>query len=332
MPKQKDQWQAFDLVEAFHLSQAVAALHDLGLLAALKKPRRAAEVAAKFKLDEGLLRGTLEYLAARTDLLRRTADARFVVTGNYDVASQFFLDLYLGAYGGNATQLQEILRHPKRAATAVDRQRHARAFARVSHVSLEALPNIIRQLDFTNLLDLGCGSGNLLLELGKRDAEFLGWGVDANPAMLKVARAQARTAGLQSRIRFIKGDGRNIAAAVPAKVRSQICSLTACQFVNEMFKDSPQRVIKWLKDLRKTFPARPLLISDYYGRLGQKKSRKLEKERETLLHDFAQLISGQGIPPGTAGQWRSIYAQAGCQLVHIIEDQPTTRFIHLLRL
>ncbi len=332
MPTRQDQWQVFDLVEAFQLSQAVAALHDLGLFAALEKPRAASELAATFKLDESLLSGTLEYVRARTNLLRKTAGGRFVVTRNYSVAARFIIDLYLGAYGGSATQIQKILRHPKQASTTVDRKRHARAFAHVSTASLGVLPHIIRQLKFTNMLDLGCGNGELLLELGRQDRDFVGWGLDANPAMLKEARVRVRTARQQNRIRLIAGDCRNVKAAIPKQIRSNICSITACQVANEMFRDGPQRAVKWLSDLSKAFPARPLLISDYYGRLGKKRGRRVEKERETLLHDFAQLISGQGIPPASATEWRSVYSQARCQLVHIIEDKATTRFIHILRL
>jgi hypothetical protein len=77
----------------------------------------------------------------------------------------------------------------------------------------------------------------------------------------------------------------------------------------------------------KVLPDRPLLIADYYGRLGRKKGRI---SRETLLHDYAQLISGQGVPPASAVEWRSIYSRAGCRLVHIIEDKKTTRFVHIL--
>lgn len=332
MPKPKDQWQALDLVEAFHLSQAVFVLRELGLLAALTTPRSAAALAARFKLDENILSGTLEYVAARTDVLRKTVAGRFTVTRNYSVASQFYLDLYLGAYGRNASALRKILRNSKRASSIVDRKLHARAFAQVGHASLGALPDIIRQLHLNNLLDLGCGNGELLLELGREDSDFVGWGVDANPAMLKLARARARQARLQGRIRFVEGDCRSPGAAIPESIRSQIDSVTACHVANEMFPDGHERAVKWLQDLRRTFPERPLLISDYYGRLGQKRNGRLEKERETLLHDFAQLISGQGIPPANAKQWRSIYAQAGCRLVHIIEDQATTRFIHIVRL
>lgn len=332
MPKTKDRLQGFDLVEAFHLSQAVAALHELGLLAKLTTPRSAAKLAAEFKLDESILSGTLEYVASRTDLLRKSSAGRFAVTRNYNIGAQFFLDLYLGAYGGNAAQLQDILRDPEQAATTVDRKRHARAFAQVGRGSLGVVPDLVRQLQFNNVLDLGCGNGELLLELGRQDSDFVGWGVDANPAMLKLARARTRIAKLGSRIRFIRGDCRKPKAAVSESIRSKVDSVTACHVANEMFSDGHERAVKWLQDLRRTFPARPLLICDYYGRLGQKKNGRLEKERETLLHDFAQLISGQGIPPADARQWRSIYSQAGCQLIHIIEDKTTTQFIHILRL
>jgi hypothetical protein len=98
-----------------------------------------------------------------------------------------------------------------------------------------------------------------------------------------------------------------------------------------MFHDGQLQCIRWLKQLRKLFPSRPLLILDYYSRLG-KKSAQGPIERKTLLHDYAQLISGQGIPPANAREWRALYSDAGCRLVHIIEDKATTRFIHLLRL
>jgi len=97
-----------------------------------------------------------------------------------------------------------------------------------------------------------------------------------------------------------------------------------------MFGHGEREAVNWFRKLRKLFPGRPLLNCDYYGRLGHTKSRKLP--RETLLHDYAQLISGQGIPPATRAQWRSIYSKAGCRLVHVIEDTSTTRFIHIVGL
>jgi SAM-dependent methyltransferase len=329
MVKTPDRWQTFDLVEAFHLAQAVAALHDLGLLDNLKKPCSARELAAKRKLDPDLLRGTLEFVAARTNLLRKSAD-RFVVTRNHETESRFLLDLYVGAYGGNAIGLKKLLLNPSSAAALVDRARHARAFEAVDERALGILPEIIAGLKFERMLDIGCGTGSLLLALARQDSEFVGWGVDSNATMMKVARKRVLEARLARRLSFFKGDCKNLRATIPARARARIGSLSACHVVNEMFSDGPQECIKWLRQLARLFPERPLLILDYYGRLGTRLHGPAA--RKTLLHDYAQLISGQGVPPANAKEWRAIYSNAGCRLLHIIEDQTTTRFIHLLKL
>lgn len=331
MVKTPDRWQTFDLVEAFQLAQAVSALHDLGILAMLERPATADELAAKCKLDPDLLRGTLEFVAVRTNLLRKSAGPRFVVTRNYAAESQFLLDLYVGAYGGNATGLKKLLGNPSSAGALVNRTHYAQAFAAVDGHALGILPELIRQLGFEQTLDIGCGNGELLIALARQDSGFVGWGIDSNSAMLQLARDRIRRSRFEKRLRLFEGDCRNLKAALPARVRANIRSLAACNVANEMFHDGQRQCIKWLQQLRKLFPERPLLILDYYSQLG-KKSRQGPMERRTLLHDYAQLISGQGIPPANAREWRALYSRAGCRLIHIIEDTATTRFIHLLRL
>jgi len=317
-------WSAFDLVEAYQLSRAVAVLNDLNVFES-EKPFTARKLAAKHGLDLKLLAGVLEYVALRTELLRETARGQFTATRN---ASRFLIDLYTGAYGSTADQLPHILRDPELATASVDRVRYARAFNSLDRTVQGILPDVVRALEFNYTLDLGCGNGDLLLELARRDAEFVGWGVDSNPAMLKVARSRA--AGTGKRVQFLEADCTRLPETVSTKIRSQIRSVTCCNVANEMFGHGERQAIKWFRDLRKLFPGRALLNCDYYGRLGRSKNRKLQ--RKTLLHDYAQLISGQGVPPATRSEWRSIYSHAGCRLVHAIEDTSTTRFIHIIGL
>ena len=315
-------WSVFDLVEAYQLSRAVGVLNDLKVFESTK-PFSARQLAAKHALDTTLLAGVLEYVALRTDLLRRTRRKQFVATRN---SSRFLIDLYTGAYGSTAEQLAEILRDPAIASLSIDGVRYARAFESVGIAAQGILPDVIRALDFNYTLDLGCGNGDLLLELARRNASFVGWGIDSNPAMLKVARSRSRS----KRVRFLEADGARLRETVPESVRSQVRSITCCNFANEMFADGDRQAIKWFRELRKLFPGRPLLNCDYYGRLGRTKNRKLQ--RHALLHDYVQLISGQGIPPPTMADWRAIYTKAGCRLVHAIEDTSTTRFIHIIAL
>jgi SAM-dependent methyltransferase len=312
-------WNVFDLVEAYQLSRAVAVLNDLSVFQS-QTPFSAKQLAAKHGLDAMLLAGVLEYVALRTDLLRRTVRQEFVVTRKN---SRFLIDLYTGAYGSTAEQLAEILRDPAIAPASVDRVRYARAFESLDSAALGILPDVISALEFNYTLDIGCGNGDLLAELARRNPSFVGWGIDSNPAMHKLARAGKG-------VRFLKADGTRLREEIPESVRSQIRSITCCNFANEMFAEGERQAIKWFRELHKLFPGRPLLNCDYYGRLGRTKNRK--QQRETLLHDYAQLISGQGIPPATMAEWRSIYSKAGCRLVHVIQDSSTTRFIHIIAL
>jgi len=324
-------WNTFDLVEAFQLAQAVSALHELSVLKTLHKPFSAEELAAQHRLDPDLLRGTLEFVAARTNLVRKSSADRFAVTRNYARESQFLLDLYVGAYGGNAIGLKKLLVNPVSASAMVDRGRYAQAFSAFDGSALGILPEIIRQLGFEQMLDIGCGNGELLLALARKDSNFIGWGIDNNRAMLKIAQSRVLQSRLEKRLRFFEGDCRNLKAGLPARVRAKTRTLAACNVANEMFQKGQRQCIKWLQQLRKVFPGCPLLIVDYYSQLGNK-SQPRAAYHKTLLHDYAQLISGQGIPPANAKEWRAVYSKAGCRLIHIIEDSTTTRFIHLLRL
>jgi SAM-dependent methyltransferase len=310
---------ALDLVEGLQLGHAAAALHELGVLP--ETPMTAAALAKKHRLDSNLLRGVLDYLAARTDLVRKEGD-RYVATDEYSRHSRFLLGLYGLAYGNHAAQLAKLLRKPSLAASLVDRAQHARALEGTN--SAGALPAIIRQLGFTNLLDLGCGPATMLVALAESDPDFLGWGVEKNPAMRKAARANIRAAGVTERVRILPGDAFHL--KLPNDVRKTIRTVSASQLANELFGHGQAAAITWLRSLRKQLPGRPLLLADYYGRLGT----NLPAQRETLLHDYAQLLSGQGIPPPDAGAWQALYQKAGCRLVHVIEDNETTLFVHVV--
>jgi SAM-dependent methyltransferase len=320
-----ERWSTFDLVEAFHLSHAISTLHSLGVLETLRRPSTPEAAAKIHGLDPSLIGGLLEYVAARTTLVRKRG-RRFSSTECYSPHSRFLLELYTGAFRDHAVHLEKLLRRPKLGPAAVDRKSHARAFKIARSIPVSGLPELIQQLQFNHVLDIGCGPGTLLMQFAKQNQDFAGWGLEANPAMCKVARAEIRSAGIKG-IQIIEGDSRNLQRALPADVRSGVAAVTACQVANEMFGVGSSGFVAWLRGLSSVFPGRPLLIADYYGRLGSKASGN---QRETILHDYVQLISGQGVPPSSIKKWKALYAEAGCRLLHAIEDTNTTRFIHVV--
>ena len=307
------------------MSHGISTLHNLGVLETLRRPLTATTAAKAHGLDPALISGLLEYAAVRTGLVRKVGKS-FAATELYSPESQFLLELYTGAYRDNSVHLDTFLRCPKLAPAAVDRKRHTQAIKIGGSFAVKGVPEVIRQLQFNRILDIGCGSGALLVALAKQNPDFVGWGLEMNPSMCRLARAGIRSEGIKG-VRIIRGDSRNPRQALAADIRSRVQTVTACQVANEMFGAGFSGVVAWLRGLRRAFPGRPLLIADYYGRLGSKASGD---ERQTILHDYVQLISGQGVPPSSLKQWKAIYAEAGCRFAHAVEDTCTTRFIHVV--
>ncbi len=326
-PGAAPRWAALDLVEGLQLAQAVSTLHDLGVLAALHAPLDCAELAARFRLDPALLEATLDFTAARTDLLRKRG-RRYRVTAAYASDTRYLIDLYAGAFGANAAALPELLRHPARAGARVDRRRHANAFLHADVGDGSAAATLLHGLGCRGVLDLGCGPGTLLCAMARMDPAMRGWGIDANPAMCRLARTRLREAGVARRVRIRVGDGRHPARSLPPRDRSAVDALVAGDLANELCARDGRPAVAWLGRLHRDFPGRLLLVSDYYGRLGQTTPAR----RETLLHDYVQAISGQGIPPRDRHAWQRLYREAGVRLLHCIEDTGTTRFLHLVQL
>ncbi|MEI9983883.1 MAG: hypothetical protein WDN69_12120 [Aliidongia sp.] len=97
--------------------------------------------------------------------------------------------------------------------------------------------------------------------------------------------------------------------------------------LNEFMADSGTNAIRVLSDLAKLLPGRMLVIADYYGRLNE----PADAVPAFLLHDFVQLVSGQGIPPPDSAGWGRLYAASGWRLVHVINDDRSNRFVHILK-
>jgi SAM-dependent methyltransferase len=321
-------WTTLDLAEGFHLACAVAALHDGKLLQSLRRPHTAAALAQKHDFDPSMLRGVLQYVAARTNILLQKGD-KFIVTEEYGTPARFILDQYIGAYGANAVNLASLLRDPSRSRGMVCGKKHAKAYIGLRFSSCRVVPAVIKQLGLNYLLDMGCGPGSLLLQLAKGSPEFVGWGLDLNSHMCAAARRRAKRAGLEAQLSFFEGDCADFIDAIPLSVRENIQTITAVNLLNDFFADGAARTIDWLKRLRMHFSECVLIVSDYYGCIGKTNP---PWPRRTAVHDFVQIISGQGVPPPTMVQWENIYSEAGCTLIHVIQDKEASFFIHILRL
>ena len=317
---------ALDIAEGFHLAQAAAALHATDVLARLRTASTAADLAARMGFDGEVLEGVLAFVAARTELVRAVGE-KYVVGAGYDASARFVLDLHVRAFGPVSADLTRILRDPASAARRIDRRAQADAFA--DDEGDGALAGIVRQLGFGTVVEFGCAQGALLRRIAEADPQFRGFGVEANARACRAARERNRAVGVTRRVRIVQGDARHPERLQLPPAARAAEAVIARDFVNEMCRAGGAAAIGWMRELRRLFPGRILVVADYYGQLGRD---PVAADRRVLLHDFVQLVSGQGVPPADPAGWTALYDAAGCRLAHAIEDPRALRFVHLVKL
>jgi hypothetical protein len=132
--------------------------------------------------------------------------------------------------------------------------------------------------------------------------------------MCQIARRRLRRAGIGRRVKVIQGDVMRVALLLNSKQRDEVEAVHAGSLLNEFFCAGTTEAASFIDKLARLFPRRVLLVGDYYSRVNDTRAR-VEDLRLNLLHDFAQVLSGQGLPPMRASEWEEIYSFAGVRLI-----------------
>jgi hypothetical protein len=317
------------LIEGHALAALVDFLHRRGILDDLAKGRTTGAIARRNRFSGERLELALEAVAARTDILRRAGKSYRLARGyaRYESLGHL-LDKYLGAFGPCLLDPGRALsrRAAGAAARLVDRKRHAAAFSRIEPVSSPTIRALIREFNLSPLLELGCGPASELIGAALDSPSFRGIGVEANTHMVKTGKSRIAAHAVEKRVRICQADCRRLAAAIPAPVRRQVRGLLASSYLNELF-DSELEAAGFLRQVKRLFPGAMMIIRDYYGSL---RSRRRSRPG-AIVHDIAQLVSRQGVPPSHHAGWRRIYRSAGCRLVRHIEGAgPVPWFIDVV--
>ena len=320
------------LVEGYYLGAVLDGLHRSGLLEFLKNALTVKELASVSGADAALLNPLLAYLSSHGDwVIYDPIDDTYRVHSSYfdNPMATHLLDQYIGAYGPCLSQLQTVLFDPATSGDYIDRSRHAKAFAKASGAPPDLIDLILR-LSPGTVLDVGCGSGGLLHSLADENQEIKGIGVDANKAMLDLARNRVIDS-TADRLSFQNGEALNIAEALPLQTRDGVDVIIAQNVANEFFAD--HTIDTFLAGLSSAFPDRLLVVADYYGCLGDGVPLELSRQRRGALHDVAQIVSGQGIPPSGLNDWQLIYKRNDCTLLKAssIVSGGLHRFIHIVK-
>ncbi|MEN2787548.1 class I SAM-dependent methyltransferase [Sphingomonas qilianensis] len=322
------------LLEHHYVTLILDALHQAGVLAALEVPLHPSEVARRCGLDEALLAPLLTLACARSDLLDVLHDGRVVRTGG-DAAldmTRHLLDQYVGGFGPTLGSLAVMLKGDG-GRPAFDEQRHAAAFLGNDPFDspLQEVARLILALGATGVVELGCGGAQTLCQLAARSPGLRGLGIDANPWMIGQAQRTVDRLGFRSRVELVCGDAIAVVRARGPAAMSNVQVVLASSFLNAFWRrasDLPDLI----RALGALAPGRILIVSDYYGGLGQSEIDALAPR--TLVHDIAQLASGQGVPGSSRILWSDAYAAGGATLLECHEAcfDGIDRFIHVVEL
>jgi SAM-dependent methyltransferase len=320
-----------DDLSGYYRSLMLLHLCRSGVLVHLKSRLTSAELAAASGLQHAPLKACLDFMCETSDLVRRDRKRQYysVLTKAEIMEVCFLAEKFIGAYGKCILQLPALVNgidaqdvcHP-------DLNALSSAYEYMAETPRSLVVAMIAGSRIRRLLDLGCGTGSLLVQLAEVKPSFSGVGVDSSRAMCKSARRHANKHGLGSRIRIFCQDATEVSQLPDAD------ALHAASLINELFSQGSGGVIRFLKQLRDRFEGRDFWVVDYYGTLGLGSRAPKEGALHGQLHDVVQLLSGQGVPPATLREWRSIYRQAGCHLIeaHDLKGDRIRWFVHRVRL
>lgn len=223
--------------------------------------------------------------------------------------------------------MPELVRNPRRTGDFVRRDYKAIGLAARDAGFSNVDPVFYRIIEERGLhrgADLGCGSGERLIELARRDPAFRGIGVDFAPGALALAGELVEKAGMSDRISLVRGD------ATQMEPRPEFDEVDfVCSFMMGHDLWPREDCLASLKLINDAFPAATdLIICDTY------RSDLPPTQRHpvfTLGFETAHAVMGQTIP--SLDEWLEVLAEAGWTRSNVVDFDipPYTALMHLTR-
>lgn len=327
-----DRQDLLGLLEGFYLTSITDVLHRTGALAALQSGAPVERVAHACGFDPQLLMTVTCYLAARTTGI--LPDASLPVVDSAFLGH--LLDQYKGAFGPCVDRLEAILRAPAAGAQYVDWHRHQLAFGSAGRgASNQITLQLLAELGADCIVDLGCSAGGLLLDFAQANPAACGWGIDSSAAAIAAASRAAEVEHVSARMCFRVASADEPASGLSAEERARVQVVTAFNLANAFFDaQSGMNLPLWIARLQAAFPGCLLLLGDYYGKVGTCSPDTSHRYRRAMLHDVAQALTAQGIPPADIDGWRRALTQTGATLVKAFEGEhdEVAHFVYLMQL
>lgn len=177
--------------------------------------------------------------------------------------------------------------------------------------SYPAVVRRVEELAPERLVDLGCGSGELLIELCRALPELRCLGVDLAPEAVAVARWKLAEAGFADRVELVPGDilADDWEAILPRPERDRTELLVSSAVFHEFAYPDLDRLEAALAGVRRAFPVARLLLAES---VEQEDEVLRAQPSGSLEHHLFHRLSKQGI--AHPNRWRHVFEAGGYQI------------------
>jgi SAM-dependent methyltransferase len=274
-------------------------------------------------LDRFTFEGLLEYLLGCGVLVRRGGDV-FGVTPKgerlFNVYTRGVLSVYLGGYNAVLQSLGKVLskRLPLDAPSLRRSTRHAAAGTAYSTCAF-TIPDVFSAMRDTGgkvCLDLGCGTGDFLLQWVLQSPDARGVGVDISADALRQARDTAERWGVADRLEFHEAQVGPEPLAVLPGVLDEVDVVTSMYMLHEFGRGGRQAVVDVVRALKAQLPGRHLLVLEVAACDPEEFAAQTPPAPHLGRLDYRLIhqLSGQGLPR-TQTDWHGIFRDADCSIV-----------------
>jgi ribosomal protein L11 methylase PrmA len=312
------------LVSDAYLAQVLVALWDSGMYEYVRNHERFTieDATRDLGLDAAVLRSLIDYLVGWGILAPDQNSYSLSAKGRsyWNYITRGILTSHLAGYNQLLVHLGPLLRKeidlndPK-----LDRSGRLVAsgsgYALLGSGTIPWVLKLIKEIGGTNVMDVGCGAGDFLIQLALRWPDGAGIGIDMNAEAIAEANANAERSGVSDRLSFHHARLSAEPMSINRKILERVDTLTAMYLLHEFAgRGGAAAITAGISQLHKQFPGRKLLMLEGERADPAVLNAAPPRTFAQLDYTFIHPISRQG-PLRTAAEWEEIISSAGATLL-----------------